>query len=135
LNWENFFLRYKANRVLIYEGDNDLNSPNLSPEKFFSRYKEFCDALLKINPKTKIYIISIKPSIRRLDKWSRMAKGNEILKQFAAENHNISYIDVATPVLKKDGRPRADIFLGDNLHLNKKGYAVWTKIIRAKLIK
>jgi lysophospholipase L1-like esterase len=135
LKWKNFFLRYKANTVLIYEGDNDLNSNRLPLQTFIAQYKDFCNALLEVNPKAKIYIISIKPSLARLNKWPRMAEANELLKKFATTNPQIFYIDVATPVMQKNGRPRADIFLGDNLHLNPKGYAVWTKIIRAKLIK
>ena len=33
----------------------------------------------------------------------------------------LAYVDVATPMLGKDGRPRPELFLEDRLHLNDGG--------------
>ena len=34
----------------------------------------------------------------------------------------------------KDGEVMKDIFLGDNLHMNVKGYAIWQKAIEPYLV-
>jgi lysophospholipase L1-like esterase len=134
LIWENFFLRYNAGTVLIYEGDNDLVGFSSKPESFIANCKKFCSALLKQNPKVKIYFISIKPSVRRVNAWGRMTKGNELLIKYAASNPQIHFIDASTDMLDKEGKPRADILVKDNLHMNRKGYAIWTKHVRKALI-
>jgi hypothetical protein len=36
-------------------------------------------------------------------------------------------------MLGPDGRPRAELLVGDGLHLNKDGYALWTSIVRPHL--
>jgi hypothetical protein len=38
-------------------------------------------------------------------------------------------------MLGPDGKPKPDIFLKDNLHMNPKGYAIWTPIVRRFLEK
>lgn len=134
LIWENFFLRYNVGTVLIYEGDNDLAGSRSKPELFIANCKKICSALLKQNPKVKIYFISIKPSVRRVNAWGRMTKGNELLIKYAAANTQIHFIDASTDMLDKEGKPRADILVKDNLHMNRKGYAIWTKHVRKALI-
>jgi len=36
-------------------------------------------------------------------------------------------------MLGADGKPMPDIFIGDKLHMNAKGYAIWQKIIEPYL--
>jgi len=38
-------------------------------------------------------------------------------------------------MLADDGQPRPDIFLGDKLHMNAQGYAIWQKLIEPHLLK
>src|SRR5260370_11998775 len=52
------------------------------------------------------------------------------MKEYVEANDKLRYIDVFTPMLTQEGRPRPDLFLQDGLHPNARGYAVWTAIIR-----
>jgi lysophospholipase L1-like esterase len=133
LIWKNIFLRYKANTVVIYEGDNDLSTPKSSAKRFLQECKLFCQDILRQNPKVKIYFISIKPSVSSIESWPRMNKANELLKIYASENPQISFIEASAPMFDKDDKPRMDILLKDKLHMNKKGYAIWTKHVRKAL--
>jgi lysophospholipase L1-like esterase len=45
------------------------------------------------------------------------------------------YADIATPMLGDDGKPRAELFAGDGLHLNDKGYELWTGVVKPLLDK
>ena len=38
-------------------------------------------------------------------------------------------------MLDEKGEPRPDIFIQDNLHLNKKGYDIWSEAVRSVLIR
>lgn len=132
--WENFFVRYKAKTVVIYEGDNDLVQDGSSPEAFVQGCRLFCDALFQANLTAEIYFISIKPSVARVAAWPRMCRGNELLKQVAADTAQIHFIEASGPMLNGNGQPRPDILLGDKLHMNKDGYKIWTAAVRKALL-
>ena len=34
---------------------------------------------------------------------------------------------IGKPMLGKDGKRLPNVFIGDNLHMNAKGYAIWQK--------
>ncbi|MEO8501675.1 MAG: GDSL-type esterase/lipase family protein, partial [Vicinamibacteria bacterium] len=85
-------------------------------------------------PKTRVYVIGVKPSVSRWDVWPASVKTNELLKAFAAKDKLVTYIDVATTMLQPDGHVMTDIFVEDNLHLNPKGYQIWTAAIRPTLM-
>lgn len=134
MTYKNFFARYKAPNIVVYEGDNDLSTTDLSrADKFVKSCKEFVAYIHQTQPDTKIYFISPKPSISRWSKRATYEKGREGLKEIAAQNDNVEYIDVATEMLGSDGKPKKDIFIRDNLHMNAKGYKIWTNVVRKKL--
>ena len=41
--------------------------------------------------------------------------------------------DIYSSMLGADGQPRPELFLGDRLHLNAEGYALWQRIIALHL--
>ena len=42
-------------------------------------------------------------------------------------------MDVFTPMLGADGKPRPELFVEDGLHLTPEGYALWTRALAAIL--
>lgn len=58
---------------------------------------------------------------------------NTIYEDFAPINV-IRRSYVSKQMFDKNGKIRTDIFLEDNLHMNAKGYEVWTGIIKPILI-
>jgi hypothetical protein len=64
-----------------------------------------------------------------------MEKANQLVKQFLAKSRHTAFVDVYHPMLNAEGKPMADIFEADRLHMNRKGYAIWTRILRPYLIK
>lgn len=125
---------YKPRAVLLYEGDNDIGAFKLTPERILEIFKGFVAKIHSALPQTRIYVISIKPSILRWNAWPQMEKINQLLKAFCESTALLTYIDMASSMLDENGDPKKDIFLSDKLHLNEKGYELWTKSIRAVLI-
>jgi lysophospholipase L1-like esterase len=80
-------------------------------------------------PETRIAYISIKPSPARAALIPRVRETNELIRRYIAVGHNLQFIDVFTPMLDPEGRPRAELFRADALHLNGAGYALWKTII------
>ena len=58
-----------------------------------------------------------------------------MIRNFCGQNDNLIYMDVFNPMLGANGRPRAELFVEDQLHMNPKGYALWSGIIRPCLEK
>ena len=129
---ERIVFRYSPRKVFIYSGDNDLNG-NKSPEEVFTEFRGVYGKIKRRLPNTKIYIISTKPSISRAHLLPKYRAFNQYVENFLEHQKDAAYIDVFTPMLDSAGAPKQDLFLGDNLHLNKKGYALWTKIIKPYL--
>ena len=42
---------------------------------------------------------------------------------------DVTFIDIWYDMLLPDGQPNPDLFVSDNLHMNSKGYAIWTKAV------
>lgn len=124
---------YRPSVILVYEGDNDIASGK-SPERLLSEYKQFVTRVRQHLPKTKIAYISTKPSPARAKWQSATAWANDLIRDFSKEQ-GLLYVDVFTPILDAQGRPRPEFFLADQLHLNEQGYAVWVSVIRPILDK
>jgi lysophospholipase L1-like esterase len=134
VKFKNFFARYKTANIVVYEGDNDLNTSNLEKaDEFLKNCHDFIDTIHQAQPDTRIYFLSPKPSISRWKHRATYEKARAGLKEIAGQNPKVTYIDIATPMLGSDGTPQKDIFLRDNLHMNLKGYEIWTKVIRQEL--
>jgi len=106
----------------------------MTPEKVLANMKSFYGMVQKDFPGVKVWFISIKPSIARANLLEAMQESNRLVKAYADQTEHMEYLDVATPMLNEDGSIKDDIFIQDNLHMNAKGYAIWTKIIRPALL-
>lgn len=131
---ERVILRYNPKKVFIYSGDNDIASGK-SAEEVFTDFRTVFYTIRGRLPNTAIYIISSKPSPSRKQLLPEIIKFNQYAKDFLAYQKNAAYIDIFTPMLDKNGQPRQELFLEDDLHMNKKGYALWTKAIKPHLAK
>ncbi len=96
----------------------------------FDDYKKFVKLVHIKLPGTRIIYVGIKPSRSRWSLWPVMNEANMMIKDFSGKDGRLFYFDSATPLLSSDGKPNVEFFLKDQLHLNDKGYEVWTKLIR-----
>jgi hypothetical protein len=124
---------YRPRAILLYEGDNDLEA-GVSPARFLATVQQFLEILHASLPETRVYILSVKPSPSRWRFWPQMKEANEMLQQMCAADSRLVYLDVATPMLGDGGQPRPEIFLRDKLHMNRQGYAIWTRVVRAGMV-
>lgn len=119
---------YQPQMVVLYAGDNDLANGK-TPQQVFEDYKAFVSRIQRKLPTTRIAFISIKPSPARAHLLQSMKEANQLIKAYAAADRRLVYIDVFTPMLGRDGRPRPELFGSDGLHLNKEGYSLWKSVI------
>jgi lysophospholipase L1-like esterase len=128
-------LVYKPRAILIYEGDNDTGAkPRIPDEQILGDLRQIIARVHQKLPQARIYVLSIKPSVLRRAIWPEAQKVNAAYREIAAKDPLVHYVDVATPLLNKDGSVMTDIFVADNLHLNDKGNAIWGATIKAALM-
>ena len=125
--------KYKPRAIVVYEGDNDVASGR-EYEQIISDFDDFVSHIHQTLPNSDICFIAVKPSLLRASLWPKMKQVNEALKSKADQHDNLCYLDIANPMLKNDGSVNPDLFVSDGLHLNKKGYELWTSVIRPILI-
>jgi len=118
--------------VLLYAGDNDI-ARGKSAEVVTRDFRKFVDVVRKKLPQTKIVFIAIKPSLARWKLAEEMHRANQAISAICGQNDALAYVDIYTPMLGDDGRPRPELFLKDGLHLNEKGYALWASLVRPLL--
>ena len=126
---ERIVLCYEPRVIVFYAGDNDV-AAGKSAQCVFDDYKKFVKLIHAGLPGTRIIYVGIKPSRSRWSLWPVMNEANMMIKDFSGKDGWLFYFDSATPLLSSDGKPNVEFFLKDQLHLNDKGYEVWTKLIR-----
>ncbi len=124
---------YSPRAVVIYQGDNDTNN-GVSPMTIAGELKQIIAKIHADLPDTRVYVLSVKPSLARVSVWNEAQETNELYKQIAASDNRLHFIDVATPFLKADGTVMDDVFVDDGLHLNDKGNSIWAAAIKAALM-
>ena len=128
-------LTHKPRAILIYEGDNDTGSGNPIPkEVILDHLQQIVDRIHEELPETRVYVLSVKPSVSRWSVWAMAQQVSAGYKEIANNDPLVHFVYVATPFLNNDGSVMTDIFVADNLHLNDLGNAIWGATIKAALM-
>lgn len=116
-------------QIFIYEGDNDI-SKGRSEDQIIALADSILARIQTQLPKTEVIFISPKPSLARWHLKENYQSFNKVFKAWIDKQNNVRYADVWTPMTDENGNVLKDIFIQDNLHLNEKGYKIWTDVIR-----
>ena len=129
-------LPYQPKQVVIYCGENDLaSSSNVQAADVVKRFKTLYGMIRQNLPNAVIHFVSLKPSPSRKHLFSKMQQANKQIKAFLQKEKKAGFIDVFNAMLDATGNPKKEIFLGDELHMNAAGYAIWKKILLPYLMK
>jgi lysophospholipase L1-like esterase len=124
---------YHPKNIVYFTGTNDLASGR-TPEETVANVEEFIVRSNALFPDVKIFILSNTIAVSRKHLHERYHQANSLLKQMLEKYDNAVYVDVTTPGLTSDGRPRPEIYTADSLHLNRTGYEMWGDVLRPLLI-
>lgn len=124
--------RYRPRALVLYEGDNDLEDGK-TPARIAGEVAEFLQRVRITLPRTRVVCLSVKPSPARWRLVEKMRETNALLEAIVARDTMATYVDVFTPMLGADGRPRPELFGPDSLHMTAAGYAVWRSAVAPAL--
>jgi len=117
-------LPYRPRTIVLYAGDNDLVYGR-TPDQIASDYRDFVRTVRAELPATRIVFLSVKPSPSRWALADKMRETNRLVRAITATDSLQTFVDVFTPMLGADGRPRPELFNSDSLHMTPRGYVLW----------
>lgn len=127
---------YQPKQVVIYCGENDLaSSDTVTSKTVVGRFKILFALIRKKLPRTPVAFISLKPSPSRQMLLAKMIDANAQIQKFLQGQKRAVFIDVYKEMITDEGKPRAELFIEDNLHMNKQGYMIWQRTIEPYLVK
>lgn len=122
---------YRPRAIVFYAGENDLDAGK-PVAQVVADFDAFMARKSQALGNTPVYFISLKPSKLRFSELALQRQVNDAIRARAARRADLHYIDVV-PDMLKDGKPK-DIFGPDDLHMNREGYLIWRRIVRAALL-
>lgn len=134
LYFERIVTKYNPKVILVYEGDNDLAAGE-SPLSVFEDFKIFAEKVKNQLPDAIVGYCSIRPSLARINMRDKQVEANDMIKAHCKKLKGFYFVDIQKDFYLKNGDLMPDIFVSDKLHMNKKGYDIWTKATRKFLKK
>jgi lysophospholipase L1-like esterase len=129
-------LSHKVKTVVVFVGTNDITGHHgdSSPKEVAEKVIKLENIIHEHDPEIIIYYISITPTSDRWDVWPQAYHANKLISDFASTATNFYFLDFTNDFLTDKGLPNKDYFKIDGLHLNEKGYAIWTNRIKPLLL-
>ena len=131
-HFEDIVKPYNPKAIVFFCGTNDLTALK-TPEETVHDFKKFLSLVRNEFGNIKVYVIGIKPTVDRLylDKEERIF--NNLISSLTSNDAYLEYINIWDPMLNQNGTRMPDLFIEDGLHMNEKGYEIWTKKVRESL--
>ena len=131
---DDIVLPFRPSAIFLYAGENDIAGLWLTrrhtAQEVCNNFSAFFHHIQDEQPGTPIYYISIKPAKARRKYWPEMQRANHLIEGFCENHDEAHYIDIVPVMQNASGEVRKDLFTFDGVHMNKKGYRQWTRVIR-----
>jgi len=114
--------------LFVYAGDNDLGDGH-SPETVRDCFRSLARQVAESEGAIPFGFASVKPSPARFPILDRIRRFNDLVRREIEDIPSAYYVDLFSPMLDAAGRPRAEFYLDDGLHLNREGYRLWSSSV------
>lgn len=92
-------------------------------------FRKFVTKIHSALPDTQIVVVSIRPSIARLEVWDAVRAANEQMRAICAGDSKLQFVDLVPMLLTPDGKPRRELLGDDQHHLNKDGFDLVSPVV------
>ena len=122
-------------KIVLTIGTNDINAGK-SVGEIIENYQMIMELIVLNLPNTELYCVSIIPQNEKYSKNAyennqRIKSTNKEIERLSKE-YNCEYVNLYENLVDKNGLLRKK-YSRDGLHLNKKGYKVWTAVMNGFL--
>jgi lysophospholipase L1-like esterase len=131
---DDLIFTYQPRQIVLYVGENDITKADETADTILNRTIRLYRLIRSKLPDVPIVYISMKPSPSRDKFQQKVIATNKLIKAFLATQKNSVFVDIF-PLMLIDGHSRPELFVGDMLHMNSEGYAIWEKAVKPYLLK
>ena len=138
---ERLITNHSPKAILIFvandiTGSNDIFKTynDLSPKEVKKLFKYCYKSIRKIHKQVPVFVIETTPTPSRWDVWDKISEANDLINSYCESKLNLHFITTRDKFINDNGLPIKSFFISDELHLNNKGYNIWSEIIKEKLI-
>ena len=118
--------------IAYYCGSNDV-SLGEPAAAIVGRIVRFIERVSTALPETRFVFVSINKAPSKEDRWDVVDDVNRQIQGYAASHPHVEYVDVNPVLFDATGKPRLDLYMGDELHLRPRAYEGFAKIIKPVL--
>ncbi|MFT4512830.1 MAG: lysophospholipase L1-like esterase [Planctomycetota bacterium] len=128
---EELVSKHEPSVVVVFSGTNDIagKTPK-SAERVRDLFRQFVARLRSHDPELAICHIAITPTLAREQHIPIVDEANRLIRLDCESNPLLTFVNPCVDLADANGRPDPQWFIKDRLHLNKRGYEVWTRHIR-----
>jgi lysophospholipase L1-like esterase len=123
---------YKPRVIVFYCGSNDVMAGRTVPE-VADDFNAFVVKVHSVLPRTRIIYISTAPNPARWTRRNEWVDLNARIAAYTEGDPRLEFVDIWREMLDAAGQPRPELFVEDQLHMNARGYAIWTRVLRPVL--
>ncbi|QDT01741.1 hypothetical protein K227x_01080 [Rubripirellula lacrimiformis] len=124
--------QYRA--VVIFVGNDISGNPGDHSVAQVDRWtRHVIEVSRRHQPDAAILLVEVTPTQSRIDAWPQIRTLNAQLREIALSTPMVFFVDTAAHFLDPQGKPRQNLFVDDQLHLNATGYQIWGAEIRRHL--
>ena len=131
-HFEDVIQRYSPKAIVFFCGTNDLTALK-TPKETIQDFEILKEKVHQALPGVHLFVIGIKPSPARVYLEKEEIAYNEMIAEIASRDDLVTFIDIWDAMLSAEGERIPDLFIEDGLHINAKGYEIWTKLVREHL--
>ena len=111
---DRIIIKHQPRVIVFYAGDNDL-ARGKSGQQVVADYQTFVKKIRTSLPKTRIIFVAIKPSIARWKLIEQIRQTNKKIEQITMTDPLQVFLDVDTPMIGADGKPKPELFIKDGV--------------------
>jgi len=118
--------------MVIYAGDNDIADGRHSEEVYIS-FAYLTQWWARYKPNQHLVMISIKPSPAREPLLNTIMHANLHIKRLCDSLEFCHYVNIFDDMLTLEGRPNREFYGHDGLHMNRRGFELWSLKLKSVL--
>jgi lysophospholipase L1-like esterase len=118
--------------IAYYCGSNDV-SLGETAAAIVGRIVRFVERVSAALPDTRVVFVSINRAPSKEDRWDVVDDVNRQIKMYATSHPHVEYVDVNPVLFDANGKPRSDLYMGDELHLRPPAYEGFAEILKPVL--
>jgi len=118
--------------IAYYCGSNDVSLGEPADE-IVGRIVRFIERAAMALPDTAFVFVSINKAPSKEDRWDVVDAVNRQIQMYAAAHPHVEYVDVNPVLFDANGKPRFELYMGDELHVRPPAYEGFTKLLKPVL--